>query len=336
MKKHPFVVVWSAILGLFLIYGASRDWTDKVAGVVFWGAVGLCAATCAVVGCYVFMRTKAGGLRRWQALAMMLGCGAASAVLPPLLVACTGLFHGEGGIMIFVAADLVFWIAFFTFVVSAILVACIPKQPGGRLRVPVWLLIGAVISVAAVAAVSPITVKRRIWSIDLRQVYPNIMQYYGREEPLVLRAGSYPANSGGDYYRYETTNCWVVLQPFLEDFPGHAENLRARQRGAPSTPIGEQCFYWDRGSGDGDWELVYQRLNLIVIFRFSGAKKPNMIRSREYKKCLEQSAKALDEAVLTGGSCVRFQDVRLGTVLRLNVKALPGVTFWIYSIFARR
>jgi len=99
---RTFVVAWIAILALFLCFGVGFDWSDKSAAGLFWGGVGLCAATCAVVGCYVFLRTKAGGLRRWQALAIMLGCSTLSALLPPLLVPCSGLFQGEAGMGIFV------------------------------------------------------------------------------------------------------------------------------------------------------------------------------------------------------------------------------------------
>ena len=335
MKRGQFFFLWFAIIFLFAAFGAfGSEFSEASSGAVCWGALGFCVATCGVVGLAMILKVRAQRLTKWVAVLIILGCSAASALIPPVLMGLTGLFHGESGLVIYFEAVLGFWIAIGSLLICTVVLLCLRTEAGALIRVPRSLIIGAAAIVVATLVLSPMKVGKRITSIDLSRLYLKIDDYYEGRKGYVQRTGAYPSNGGGDYYHFPTTNGSVTIRCTLDDFDGRMGYFRKEKKAETSQPIGEQAFFGDwRHGADKDLELAYRRLNVSAIFGFS-ASKPNVIATGEYKVDLETSAKILDQAILDEDPCIQSEDVQLGQVVGWKVKQLPNFVFRFYSLFS--
>jgi hypothetical protein len=334
LKRARFILLWIAIVALFTGYGAfGGDFSEATRGAASGVALGFCIATCAVGSLIVILKVRAQRLAKWMGAIIVFVCSMLAALIPPLFMSLTGLFHGESGLVILAGAVLCFWIAFGTFLICAIVLICLPKEAGAKMKLPLWLIIILVTLVGTGFLLWPIRVGKRITAIDLSRLYPKIDDYYEGRKGYVQRAGTYPSIGGGDYYNFPSTNGSITVQVMLDDFGGWTQNLQAEKREATSRRIGEQSFFGDwRHSADKDFELAYRRLNVSAVFHFNSS-KPNVIRTGDYKTELEYGATVLDQAILSGTPAVQSEYIRFGQVVSQKIKDLPGVVFWVYSLF---
>jgi len=339
MKRGKFIFLWLAIVVLFAGFGAFGSQFSGMVGLAYWGGLGICIATCGIVGLAVILKVKAHRLAKWKAALIILSCSMMSTVIPPLLIARTGLFHGEGsGLFIVGEAVWCFWVSVGSILLWTLTLVCIPKKAGDGIRVPRWLIIGAVAVVIAIVTLWPMKVGRRITSIDLSRLYPSIDDHYEGRQGYVQIAGAYPSMGHDNDYSFPTTNGFVRFQCSLNDPDDRLQYLQKHVKEGTSRPIGGQAFF-------GDWrrrdirplELAYRRLNMDVVFSFEGwsSSKSNVIATGEYKVDLEHAAIVMDQAILHSDPCVRFENVGLGQIFKWKASEISLLVLRLESFLIR-
>jgi hypothetical protein len=120
--------VWSAIVVLFALYGflvpglknqiegAPFDWKYAFGSSISYMAIGICIATCLVVGFIVCIAVRQPDTERKDALLTLGASSIASTMVPTLILICSGLFHGKSG-LIFSEAMLTTTISLLSFLI---------------------------------------------------------------------------------------------------------------------------------------------------------------------------------------------------------------------------
>jgi len=130
---------WFAIIALFALYGfigpglrnqihgSPFDWKYALGTLISYTAIGICVATCLVVGVSVCIEVRVHDAERRQAIIILIASSIASTVLPTLILICCGLFHGKGG-LIFSEALLTATISLLSFLTFAGFVMSVSKR----------------------------------------------------------------------------------------------------------------------------------------------------------------------------------------------------------------
>jgi hypothetical protein len=104
--------VWLGIVGLFTLYGflvpglknqihgSPFDWKYAFGASISYMAIGICIATCLIVGVKVCIGVREPDAERGQAILTLVASSIASTVVPTLILICSGLFHGKGGLIL--------------------------------------------------------------------------------------------------------------------------------------------------------------------------------------------------------------------------------------------
>jgi hypothetical protein len=131
--------VWFGIVGLFAFYGflvpglknqihgSPFDWKYALGASVSYMAIGICIATCLVVGLKVCAGAREPDAERGQAIVTLGASSIASTVLPTLILICSGLFRGEASGLIFSEAILTATISLLSFLTFAGFVLSVRK-----------------------------------------------------------------------------------------------------------------------------------------------------------------------------------------------------------------
>jgi hypothetical protein len=109
--RGKFTALWVGIVVLFAVYGffgpglrnqihgSPFDWKYALGASVSRMALGLCIATCLVVGVIICIEVRVHDAERRPAIITLIASSIASTVLPTLILICSGLFHGAGLIL---------------------------------------------------------------------------------------------------------------------------------------------------------------------------------------------------------------------------------------------
>jgi hypothetical protein len=109
--RDKFITLGFAMVALFTLYGFFGpglknqihgfpfDWLYALGAAIYHMALGICIATCLVVGVIVCIEVRTNDAERKIAIATLIGSSIAASVVPTLLLICTGLFHGGGLIL---------------------------------------------------------------------------------------------------------------------------------------------------------------------------------------------------------------------------------------------
>ena len=132
--RGKFTTLWIAIVALFTLYGFFGpglrnqihgfpfDWKYAFGATVSHMALGLCIATCLVVGIIVCIEVRVHDAERRPAVLTLVASSIASSVLPTLILICSGLFRGDGLILsealLTVTISLLSFLTFAGFVLS--------------------------------------------------------------------------------------------------------------------------------------------------------------------------------------------------------------------------
>jgi hypothetical protein len=133
--RGKFTALWVSIVALFTLYGFFGpglrnqihghpfDWKYALGAVVSNMALGLCIATCLVVGIIVCIEVRVHDAERKPALMTLIASSVASTVVPTLVLICCRLFHGQAGLilsesMLTATISLLSFLAFAGFVFS--------------------------------------------------------------------------------------------------------------------------------------------------------------------------------------------------------------------------
>jgi len=133
--------VWFAIVGSFAAYGFFGpglknqihgfpfDWKYALGAAISSMALGICIATCLVIGVTVCIRVREDyDAERGQAIQTLAASSIASTVLPTLILICCRLFHGNGAWLIFSEALLTATISLLSFLIFAGFVLSVSKR----------------------------------------------------------------------------------------------------------------------------------------------------------------------------------------------------------------
>jgi len=103
--------VWFAIVAVFAVYGflgpglknqiqgSPFDWKYALGASLSYLAIGMCIATCLIVGVIVSIEVRLHDAERRPAILTLVVSSIASTVVPTLLLICSRLFHGEAGLV---------------------------------------------------------------------------------------------------------------------------------------------------------------------------------------------------------------------------------------------
>jgi hypothetical protein len=103
--------VWVAVIVLFAAYGflgpglrnqiqgSPFDWKYALGSSLSYLAIGVCIATCLIVGVIVCIEVRVHDAERRPAILTLIVSSIASTVVPTLLLICSRLFHGEAGLV---------------------------------------------------------------------------------------------------------------------------------------------------------------------------------------------------------------------------------------------
>jgi hypothetical protein len=127
------IVVLFAAYGFFVpglknqIHGSPFDWNYALGASLSSMAIGICIATSLVVGLKVCIGVREPDAERGQAILTLVASSIASTVLPTLILICSGLFHGKGG-LIFSEALLTATISLLSFLTFTAFVLSVSKR----------------------------------------------------------------------------------------------------------------------------------------------------------------------------------------------------------------
>jgi hypothetical protein len=127
--------VWSGIVVLFAAYGffgpgltnqihgSPFDWKYALGASLSYLAIGICIATCLIVGVIVSIEVRLHDAERRPAILTLVVSSIASTIVPTLLLICSRLFHGEAGLifseaLLTATISLLSFLAFAGFVLS--------------------------------------------------------------------------------------------------------------------------------------------------------------------------------------------------------------------------
>lgn len=127
--------VWFGIVVLFTsygflgpglknqIHGSPFDWKYALGSSLSYLAIGMCIATCLIVGVIVSIEVRLHDAERRSAILTLIVSSIASTVVPTLLLICCRLFHGEAGLvfseaLLTATISLLSFLAFAGFVLS--------------------------------------------------------------------------------------------------------------------------------------------------------------------------------------------------------------------------
>jgi hypothetical protein len=131
--------VWFGIIALFAAYGllgpglrnqihgSPFDWKYALGASVSHLALGICIATCLVVGVIVCTEVRVHDAERKPAILTLAASSVASTIVPTLLLFCSRLFHGEAG-LIFSEALLAATISILSFLIFGGFVFSVAKR----------------------------------------------------------------------------------------------------------------------------------------------------------------------------------------------------------------
>jgi hypothetical protein len=123
--------VWFAIVILFAAYGffvpglknqihdAPFDWKYAFGASISYLAIGICIATCLVVGLKVCIGVREPDAERGLAIMTLVASSIASTVFPTLILICCGLFRGQAAGLIYSEAMLTATISLLSFLTFA-------------------------------------------------------------------------------------------------------------------------------------------------------------------------------------------------------------------------
>jgi len=139
-QPGTFMVLWFAIVAAFAGYGLcgpglAYQYVDgpfslrtALEPTVLYGAHGFCVASSVVVGLIVTIGVRSHGAQRSIAISILLGSWVVSTIGPPLLMAFSGLYRGEGGLLILYEAVFAGIVAAVLFLVLTVCVLSIPQR----------------------------------------------------------------------------------------------------------------------------------------------------------------------------------------------------------------
>ena len=112
MKRYALIFFWLVLVALFTGYGFFGPgfegqtsgcpfyWDVAWSEALYCGGIGFSIATCVVGGIYTILQVRDGSLSHGFGLIMVLFWSCVGAILPPVFMSASGLFHGETGMMI--------------------------------------------------------------------------------------------------------------------------------------------------------------------------------------------------------------------------------------------
>lgn len=110
------------------IHGAPFDWKYALAVTVSYMAIGICVATCLVIGMSVCNEVRLQDTERRQAIFMLAASSIASAVVPNLILICMALFQRQVPGLIFSEVLLTAAISLLSFITFAAFVFSVAKR----------------------------------------------------------------------------------------------------------------------------------------------------------------------------------------------------------------
>ena len=159
---------------------------------------------------------------------------------------------------------------------------------------------------------SSLSVGKRVTSVDLRSVYPNIEDYNDGRSGYVLTA---PRSAD---YRLATSDGGITLNFYLNNSHTFVQSRRKWQKEETSQPIGDEAFFNNETESEETFKLIYRRHNLAVCFGISpihGSTNGRRCFSQTDRQELETTAKILDDAIHPGNPSVKVEDVRFYQVI---------------------
>lgn len=135
-RKAWFAIVASfAVYGFFgpglknQIHGFPFDWKYALGAAISSMALGICIATCLVIGVIVCIRVRQDyDAERGQAIQTLAVSSIASTILPTLILICCRLFHRDGAWLIVSEALLTATISLLSFLIFAGFVLSVAKR----------------------------------------------------------------------------------------------------------------------------------------------------------------------------------------------------------------
>jgi hypothetical protein len=140
MTPSKFTALWFVIIAAFAGYGffgpghsyqsidGPFSLETALAPAVSYGALGFCVATSVVVGLIVNIGVRTHGAAKWKGISILAISAVASSILPPLIMALSGLYHGESGLLILFQAIWTLSIAALSFIIWSVSILCISKR----------------------------------------------------------------------------------------------------------------------------------------------------------------------------------------------------------------
>lgn len=140
MKSRTLIILWLVLIALFSgsgffwsahegqIYGEPFDFSEGVSGLLIYGGIGLTIATSLATGLYVIGRVRVKSLTKIAGIELLLFGSGVSALIPPVAMACTGLFTGENALAIYFQAVITVGIGVLAFVAFAIALLCVRRK----------------------------------------------------------------------------------------------------------------------------------------------------------------------------------------------------------------
>jgi TRAP-type C4-dicarboxylate transport system permease large subunit len=139
MKSGKLVIIWLVLVALFasygfiaggtIVYGDSFYWGNARDVAVQMGSIGIAVATMTSVGLHAIISVRKYDLEKKRAVGLLAIASVISAILPPLIMACSGLFgSGDSVLTIPFTAFLTICVAVVGFVSLTLCVLLVSKK----------------------------------------------------------------------------------------------------------------------------------------------------------------------------------------------------------------
>ena len=137
MTLGKYFVIWLIIVGTFVSYGLLVDgyeggWPfdleDALLAILYEGGIGFSIATSLISGLYLVSRVRSKSFNKGFGILFLLICVAVAAILPPVVMAFSGRFRGESGMMIYFQAVVTLGVSLFAFVGFTLGILCVRQD----------------------------------------------------------------------------------------------------------------------------------------------------------------------------------------------------------------
>ena len=137
--QRKLVILWLVLVALFagfafinggnVVHGDGFYWGCAWHDAIEFGALGAAIATMIMVGSFAIASVRSYGLGKGQAIGLIGISSVASAILPPIAMACTGFFgSGDDALTVPFVAFLTIGTGIFGFVVLALCILLVRKK----------------------------------------------------------------------------------------------------------------------------------------------------------------------------------------------------------------